>query len=92
MLFKYRLQLTGFELPERVRASQLEFDDWLAAILETMAERMEETGCRQVRDSLARGSACGRHIHLCKAAKSRFCMWMTRYSFTHVARPCSRDA
>jgi multidrug resistance protein MdtO len=40
-LFKYRLQLTGFELPERVRASQLEFDDRLAAILETMAERME---------------------------------------------------
>jgi hypothetical protein len=30
-LFNYRLQLTGFELPERVRASQLEFDDRLAA-------------------------------------------------------------
>ena len=41
-LFKYRLQLTGFELPERVRASQLEFDDRLAAILEIMAERMEK--------------------------------------------------
>jgi multidrug resistance protein MdtO len=41
-LFKYRLQLTGFELPERVRALQLEFDGRLAAILETMAERMEE--------------------------------------------------
>jgi multidrug resistance protein MdtO len=41
-LFKYRLQLTGFELPERVRASQLEFDDRLAAILDRMADRMEE--------------------------------------------------
>jgi multidrug resistance protein MdtO len=49
-LFNYRLQLTGFELPERVRASQLEFDDRLAAILETMAERMEERAPKEGHD------------------------------------------
>jgi multidrug resistance protein MdtO len=41
-LFKYRLQLTGFELPAGVRASQLEFDGRLAVILDRMADRMEE--------------------------------------------------
>jgi multidrug resistance protein MdtO len=41
-LFKYRLQLPGFELPPAVRTSQLEFDGRLAAILERMADRMEE--------------------------------------------------
>jgi len=41
-LFKYRLQLTGFELPAAVRASQLEFDSRLAIVLDRMADRMEE--------------------------------------------------
>jgi multidrug resistance protein MdtO len=41
-LFKYRLQLTGFEVPAAVRASQLQFDSRLAAILNRMADRMEE--------------------------------------------------
>lgn len=40
-LFKYRLQLTGFELPAAVRASQLEFDGRLAVVLDRMADRME---------------------------------------------------
>jgi multidrug resistance protein MdtO len=40
MLFKYRLQVTGFELPATVRASQLEFDSRLAAVLDRMADRM----------------------------------------------------
>lgn len=40
-LFKYRLQLPGFELPAAVRASQLEFDHWLAVMLDRMADRME---------------------------------------------------
>jgi multidrug resistance protein MdtO len=40
-LFKYRLQLTGFELPAAVRASQLEFDSRLTVILDSMADRME---------------------------------------------------
>jgi multidrug resistance protein MdtO len=41
-LFKYRLQLTGFELPAPVRASQLECDSRLATILDKMANRIEE--------------------------------------------------
>ncbi len=49
-LFKYRLQLTGFELPERVRASQLEFDDRLAAILETMAARVDDRAPKEGHD------------------------------------------
>jgi multidrug resistance protein MdtO len=40
-LFKYRLQLPGFELPEAVRALQLDFDRRLAAILDRMAARIE---------------------------------------------------
>jgi multidrug resistance protein MdtO len=40
-LFKYRLQLTGFELPAAVRSSQLEFDSRLAVVLDRMADRME---------------------------------------------------
>jgi multidrug resistance protein MdtO len=40
-LFKYRLQLTGFELPAAVHASQLEFDSRLAVVLDRMADRME---------------------------------------------------
>jgi multidrug resistance protein MdtO len=40
-LFKYRLRLTGFELPAAVRASQLEFDSRLTALLDRMADRME---------------------------------------------------
>jgi multidrug resistance protein MdtO len=40
-LFRYRLQLPGFELPEAVRASQLNFDRQLAVILDRMADRME---------------------------------------------------
>jgi multidrug resistance protein MdtO len=41
-LYKYRLQLPGFDLPAAVLASQLEFDSHLAATLERMADRMEE--------------------------------------------------
>jgi multidrug resistance protein MdtO len=40
-LFKYRLQLNGFELPAPVLASQLEFDTRLAGMLDRMADRME---------------------------------------------------
>jgi multidrug resistance protein MdtO len=41
-LFKYRLRLSGFELPEAVSVSQQELDRRLAAILDRMADRMEE--------------------------------------------------
>jgi multidrug resistance protein MdtO len=56
-LFKYRLQLTGFELPADVRASQLEFDRRLAVILERMADRMEgmePTEDRDLKDAFNR--------------------------------------
>jgi multidrug resistance protein MdtO len=40
-LYKYRLQLPGFELPQAVRASQQACDDRLAVILDRLANRME---------------------------------------------------
>jgi multidrug resistance protein MdtO len=40
-LLKYRLQLSGFELPEAVDRAQGEFDDRLASALDSMANRME---------------------------------------------------
>ena len=42
-LYKYRLQLPGFELPPAVRASQVEFDALLAATLDLMASRLENS-------------------------------------------------
>ena len=39
-LLKYRVRLPGFELPEAVRAAQLEFDNQLAQTLDGMADRM----------------------------------------------------
>jgi multidrug resistance protein MdtO len=39
--WKYRAQLTGFELPEEVADAQREFDDDLAGALSAMADRME---------------------------------------------------
>jgi multidrug resistance protein MdtO len=38
---KYRLQLPGFELPERVRRRQQEYDDYSARILEEIADGIE---------------------------------------------------
>jgi len=40
-LLKYRLRLSGFELPEPVEAAQHQFDDTIAAMLENMADRLE---------------------------------------------------
>jgi multidrug resistance protein MdtO len=40
-LWKYRIQLPGFELPEAVRVAQQGFDDRLAETLDGMAGRME---------------------------------------------------
>jgi multidrug resistance protein MdtO len=40
-LLKYRLGLTGFELPEKIRATQKDFDAWLAQLLDAMADRLE---------------------------------------------------
>lgn len=49
-LYKYRLQLPGFELPSEVRALQTEFDSRLAAILELMANRLENTAPQEDHD------------------------------------------
>jgi hypothetical protein len=38
---KYRLQLPGFELPERVRLLQQSYDEHSARMLEEMADRIE---------------------------------------------------
>lgn len=40
-LFKYRLHVSGFELPANIQAAEREFDSRLATILERMAERLE---------------------------------------------------
>jgi multidrug resistance protein MdtO len=40
-LLKYRLQLPGFKLPERVHTAQREFDEHFAATLDGMADRLE---------------------------------------------------
>jgi multidrug resistance protein MdtO len=40
-LWKYRMQLPGFQLPPATRAAQQEFDEQSADLLEHMADRME---------------------------------------------------
>ena len=40
-LFKYRLQLPGFELPGALRRAQQDFDEQLARTLERIADRLE---------------------------------------------------
>jgi multidrug resistance protein MdtO len=40
-LWKYRVRLPGFELPEQIESAQEEFDNRLAAALDEMADRME---------------------------------------------------
>jgi len=39
-LLKYRLRLSGFDLPEPVELAQQEFDEELAKVLDGMADRM----------------------------------------------------
>ena len=41
-LWKYRVQLPGFALPEPVRTAQQKFDYQLAKVLESMAQRLED--------------------------------------------------
>ncbi|QNI33526.1 FUSC family protein [Alloacidobacterium dinghuense] len=43
-LLKYRLGLPGFVLPEELHAAQLTFDEWLAQLLDGMADRLEGKG------------------------------------------------
>ena len=54
--WKYRAQLPGFELPQRIAAKQREFDNQLGRALDAMADRMEigSTGVQQtLEDALA---------------------------------------
>jgi len=46
-VWKYRVQLPGFELPERVRVAQQEFDYRSAEVLDDMADRLEGKVSRQ---------------------------------------------
>jgi hypothetical protein len=46
-LWKYRVQLPGFELPEGVRVAQQEFDYKSAEVLDDMADRLEGRASRQ---------------------------------------------
>ena len=41
VLWRYRLRLPGFELPESIEPAQQEFDDRVGAVLEGIADRME---------------------------------------------------
>jgi len=49
-LWKYRVQLPGFELPESLRVAQREFDGQSAEILDAMADRLADNGSVQVED------------------------------------------
>jgi multidrug resistance protein MdtO len=46
-LLKYRLRIPGFELPEKMLAAQREFDEWLAQLLDGIADRLEGKASRQ---------------------------------------------
>ncbi len=46
-LLKYRLRISGFELPENVLVAQQEFDEWLAQLLDGMADRLDGKAPRQ---------------------------------------------
>ena len=41
VLWKYRVGLSGFELPEAIRSAQVEFDNRIATALDGMADRIE---------------------------------------------------
>jgi multidrug resistance protein MdtO len=58
-LWKYRMRLPGFELPETVWLAQREFDDELAKTLDAMADRFE--GPPAVRRE-SRLEACFKHL------------------------------
>ena len=46
-LWKYRVQLPGFELPEPVRVAQQEFDNQSAKMLDDMADRLDGKAFRE---------------------------------------------
>ena len=48
VLWKYRVRLPGFELPEAIVPAQAEFDNRLASVLNRMADRMDGTASTQI--------------------------------------------
>ena len=50
VLWKYRVRLPGFELPEAIQPAQEEFDNRLAKALEGMADRTEGNESAQKQD------------------------------------------
>jgi multidrug resistance protein MdtO len=50
VLWKYRVRLPGFELPEAIQPAQEEFDNRLAKALEGMADRTEGNESTQKQD------------------------------------------
>jgi multidrug resistance protein MdtO len=50
VLWKYRVRLPGFELPEEIQSAQEEFDNHLANALEGMADRTEGNESTQKQD------------------------------------------
>jgi multidrug resistance protein MdtO len=50
VLWKYRVRLPGFELPEAIQPAQEEFDIRLATALDGMADRMNGNGSTQMED------------------------------------------
>ena len=48
VLWKYRVRLPGFELPEPIVLAQAEFDNRLASALNRMADRIDGTGSTQI--------------------------------------------
>ena len=62
-LLKFRLQLSGFELPPWIRLEQKQFDQCLAKVLDAIADRMEETKLSEEMDL----THC--HANLARAAR-----------------------
>ncbi|HUN85612.1 MAG TPA: hypothetical protein VMU48_14625, partial [Terracidiphilus sp.] len=50
VLWRYRVGLPGFELPEAIQPAQREFDNRLAVALDGMADRMDGKAATRVDD------------------------------------------
>ena len=85
-LWKYRLQLPGFELPEAIRASQRDFDERAAAVLDGMAGRLEGGADRpgaELEDSFERLEEMVRTYHRGRTPEARE---PQLHTFLHLCR------
>jgi multidrug resistance protein MdtO len=69
-LWKYRLQLPGFQLPPTLRAAQKEFDEESANLLDRIADRMENKGSVQQGDLEESFTRLERAIENCRPEPS----------------------